>query len=291
MRSALVLGASGQIGRFLIPKLLARGYRVVALSRAPRTSSTKNLHWIQGDLFSAMEDPGPVDAIFSLGPLNGFARWIEHADLHGHPRLVALGSMSVVSKRHSTDAAERQLAATLHQAEIRLRDAASQKQLDWTLLRPTMIYGAGLDRSLSPLARIGMRWRVFPRIDSATGLRQPVHAEDLADACLSAVQTPRACQQVLDLGGGERLSFSEMLERVRASLPRRSLGIALTPGVLRAMLGILRIHPRWRGMKPQVLERLGTDLVADDQRARELLDWSPRGFGPVASTWVETRAF
>jgi len=73
MPSSLVLGGSGQIGRFLIPKLLGRGHRVIALSRLPKTSVTDNLQWIRGDLFSTVPDPGPVDAIFSLGPLNGFA--------------------------------------------------------------------------------------------------------------------------------------------------------------------------------------------------------------------------
>ncbi|MGB0134621.1 NAD-dependent epimerase/dehydratase family protein [Dokdonella sp.] len=287
MVSSLVLGGSGQIGRFLIPKLLAHGHKVIALSRAPRTSGTENLHWIQGDLFTTVPDPGPVDTIFSLGPLNGFADWIGRANLHGTPRLVALGSMSVMSKRLSADPNERELAEILHQGGRQLAETALQKQLDWTLLRSTLIYGAGLDRSLSPLARMGARWRLFPRISAATGLRQPVHAQDLADACLAASQAPLARQKIFDLGGGERLSFSEMLERVRESLPRPALGVPLSIGILRTALQLARLHPQWRGIKSQAIERLKVDLIADHQSARELLGWSPRGFHPTASTWVE----
>jgi nucleoside-diphosphate-sugar epimerase len=225
--------------------------------------------------------------MFSLGPLNGFANWIEHARVAGNPRLVALGSMSVLSKRDSADARERDLARTLQQGEQQLADAANRKDLDWTLLRPTLIYGAGLDRSLSPLARLGMRWRVFPKIPAATGLRQPVHAEDLADACLVASQVPLARQQTYDLGGGEQLSFAEMISRVRGSLPRSTLGISLPFGTLRVALTLARLRPQWRGITTQAIERLKRDLVADDQLARSQLGWSPRSFRPVAATWSE----
>ncbi|MEZ5460224.1 NAD-dependent epimerase/dehydratase family protein [Dokdonella sp.] len=287
MVRSLVLGGSGQIGRFLIPKLLDCGHEVIALSRRPRDSGQESLRWVRGDLFSAMPEFGPLDSIFSLGPLNGFANWIEHAQVAGNPRLVALGSMSVLSKRDSADARERDLARTLQQAEQQLADAANRKDLDWTLLRPTLIYGAGLDRSLTPLARLGMRWRVFPKFPAATGLRQPVHAEDLADACLAASQEPLARKQTYDLGGGEQLSFAEMMSRVRASLPRSTLGISLSFATLRAALHLARLRPQWRGITTQAIERLKRDLVADDQLARSHLGWSPRSFRPVAATWSD----
>ena len=287
MVSSLVLGGSGQIGRFLIPKLLARGHSVIALSRVPRTSETENLRWVCGDLFSAMPEFGPLDVIFSLGPLNGFANWVDRAEWQGKPRLVALGSMSVASKRDSPDAQERELAEVLRQGERQLSEAALRKELDWTVLRPTLIYGAGLDRSLSPLAHLGMRWRVFPEIEAATGLRQPVHADDLADACLAASRVPLARGQIFELGGGEQLSFSKMLSRVRGSLPRPTLGIPLSLRALRFALQFARMRPQWRGITSQAIDRLNLNLVADDRPARERLGWSPRTFEPVAATWIE----
>jgi nucleoside-diphosphate-sugar epimerase len=288
MMRALVIGASGQIGRALIPRLLTRGCQVLALSRTERTSSTHNLSWIQGDIFASVPALPAVDAIFSLGPLNGFSSWLMRAQLAGSPRIVAFGSMSVESKRDSTDPAERAIAETLRLAERELADAASVRNLVWTLLRPTLIYGGGLDKSLTPLARLGTRLHVFPRLRAATGLRQPVHVDDLADACIAAVSLEGACNRVFDLAGGERLSFSELLDRIRMSLPTRVLPVPVSLAVVRMLLAVMHLRPRWRGIGKTATERLQIDLIAGDEAARRLLHWSPREFRPDASTWLES---
>lgn len=283
---ALVIGGSGQVGRFLIPQLLESGHDVLALSRIPRTSIRTDLEWLQGDVFSVMPALPALDTIYSLGPLNGFAAWLAAAKLPGKPRIVALGSMSASSKRDSRDPAERALAETLRVGEQVLAEAALSAGLDWTLLRPTLIYGAGLDRSLTPLARLGARWRVFPDLLGANGLRQPVHAEDLATVCRSATSCDVAVGKSFDLGGGERLPFATMLDRVRHSLTTWALPVPVPLAALRLGLALGRGSARWRGLGPEVVERLGKHLIADDEPARCQLGWSPRRFRPDASTWV-----
>lgn len=281
-----MLGGSGQIGRFLIPQLLDHGHQVVALSRWPRTSPRPNLEWIQGDLFAGMPAIPPVQTIFSLGPLNGFAEWLAATPLEGRPRIVAFGSMSASSKRDSDDPAERALAQTLRQSERTLAEAAHGAGLDWTLLRPTLIYGAGLDRSLTPLARLGTRWHVFPVMRAASGLRQPVHAEDLAVLCRAAAGQDAAIGRSFDVGGGERLTFATMLDRVRHSLASWTLPLPVPRAALGSGLALAARSPLWRGPGPQIVARLDKDLLADDGPARRALGWSPRAFQPHATTWL-----
>ncbi|MCB1578781.1 MAG: NAD(P)-dependent oxidoreductase [Xanthomonadales bacterium] len=290
MPTTLVLGASGQIGRFLVPALLDQGHAVIALSRRPRTALRAGLQWQQGELFGGMPELPRLDAIFSLGPLDGFSGWLERTPLPGRPRIVAIGSMSAVSKHDSTDPAERALANTLQRAEQRMCAAAERNEMAWTLLRPTLIYGAGIDRSLSQLAHWATRWRLFPRLIGASGLRQPVHAEDLANACLASL-TGGAENRSFDLGGGERLSVSAMLERVQASLPKRALGVPLPFAAARLALACARMHPRWRSIHPGALHRLRADLLADDDAARALIGWMPRPFRPVPATWRAEHSF
>lgn len=285
LTTALVLGASGQIGRFLMPRLLHSGCRVSALSRHQGVGSDGRVHWLQGDLFGQMPDVPAVDAIFSLGPLDGLAHWLTHAALPGAPRLVAFSSMSALSKIESNDPAERALAAHLLASEAAVTAAAEARGMAWTLFRPTLIYGAGIDRSLSPLTRLGARWHVFPRMPGAVGLRQPVHAEDLAEISLRAAQCERAAGQTLALGGGERLRFSDLLARVQASLPGRTVGLPIPLRGALALAGLRRFWPRLPLPSAAGIQRLRHDLIADDAAARTTLDWAPRGFLPDASTW------
>lgn len=281
MPTSVVFGASGAVGRFLVPQLLERGNEVIAVSRENRDSSREGLRWLAGDLYGDLPQLPQVDAIYSVGPLDGFATWLERANLAGQPRIVALGSLSVLSKRDSPDAAERALAERLAGAEAQLVAAAESRGCAWTVLRPTLIYGAGLDRSLSPIARFGARWRVFPRLAGARGLRQPVHAEDLADLCLLALDTPVASGRRYEAGGGERLAFADMLERVRASLPVATLPL---PVPLSSLRRLINSAPRWRHLRAPA-SRLGMDLIADNGKTHAELGWSPRPFRPTADCW------
>ncbi len=284
--ACLVLGASGQIGRYLVPRLLHDGQVVHAPSRSARSSAHPRLHWFEADLFAGLPALPAFDAIFSLGPLDGFAHWLEHAVIDGTPQLIAFGSMSAVSKRDSIDEAERALAARLLDSERRVIEAAGARGLPWTLFRPTMIYGAGIDRSLSMLARRGCALRVFPRLRGALGLRQPVHAEDLADACMLAVNNARAYDMTFELGGGERLTVATMLERVREAMPLRALALPIPMAAIDALSRLCARVPSLRALGPAIARRLREDLVADITIAGEQLDWHPRAFLPNAATWV-----
>ena len=274
--TVLVIGASSQIGHFLLPRLLAGGEQVLALSRQPRTAQL-DLRWLRGRLPDDVPVLPPVSAIISCGPLQAFADWLARTPLALAPRVVATSSMSAESKRESAVPAERELSRQLRAGETALAAACARQGCAWTVLRPTLVYGAGLDKSLTPIARRAMRLRVFP-LPVARGLRQPVHADDLARAVLAALDCPAAAGRVLAMGGGERLTAGSMFARVRSSLPRATLPVPLPAWLLGCGR---RALPRWRGP----LTRLDTDLIADNGEMERLLGIHPRGFAPDAAAW------
>jgi nucleoside-diphosphate-sugar epimerase len=270
----VVFGASGQIGRFLLPRLATDAASVRAISRHPRERCA-GVTWLRGTLPDAVPALTATDALVSLGPLDAFATWLERTPLAGAPRVVATSSMSAVSKTASPEAGERALAARLRDAEQRLAARCDALGAAWTVLRPTLIYGAGMDRSLTPLAHRALRWRVFP-LPAGSGLRQPVHAEDVALAVLAALDRPQSAGQVIPLGGGECLTAAAMFARVRAALPVATLPLPIPRAALRIAT---RLLPRLRGP----LTRLDRDLIADNAAAEHLLGITPRPFLPIAA--------
>ncbi|MEO7063700.1 MAG: NAD-dependent epimerase/dehydratase family protein [Dokdonella sp.] len=271
--SHLIFGGSGQVGHFLLPRLATRGEAVCALSRTVSTDNS-GVHWLRGALPDAQGLPQEPIALISLGPLTAFAEWLEQAPLRNQPRVVALSSMSALSKHDSPDLGERAMIDALLDAEQRVVACCERRGLRWTLLRSTLIYGAGTDKSLSPIARAAMRWRVFP-LPQGRGLRQPVHADDLALAVLGALDEPRSASCVIAVGGGERLRASAMFARVRAALPVWTLPLPI-PRMAFAMLA--RLLPQRAAM----IGRLDTDLVADTAEAERLLGLHARAFEPHA---------
>lgn len=279
MSTSLVFGASGAIGRFLLPRLA--GTRVFAVSRRKRRGG--DVDWIVAALDAGFDVPAPLDAIYSCGPLDAFARWYECTPT-GAARVVAIGSMSASSKRDSTDASERDVSARLRAAEDAVLRIAAARGAVATVLRPTLIYGTGRDRSLAPIARFAQRWRVCPRILGARGLRQPVHADDLAAACVAVAASPRAAGRCYEVGGGERLSFAAMIERTCRSLDVRLLTLPLP---LFALGGAAQVAAALgRGTpQPAAVARLREDLIADNGDAARDFGWSPRPFRPDAARW------
>src|SRR3546814_16510044 len=73
MRSALVFGGSGQIGRLLLVYLHRRGWQVIAVSRRAQPAMP-GVRWLRGDL-PAVEGLQPrVEATISCWPPAHFSR-------------------------------------------------------------------------------------------------------------------------------------------------------------------------------------------------------------------------
>jgi nucleoside-diphosphate-sugar epimerase len=273
--TVLVCGASSQIGWFLLPELVRAGPPVLALSRSGQPPM-KGVAWLRGEL---PRPPSAVDAARSLcsfAPLDALARWIEAGAAPNLERVVATSSMSAESKQTSPVAAEREVSRRLREGEAALARACERRAVAWTAFRPTLIYGAARDKSLTPLARRATRWRIFG-LPAGAGLRQPVHAADIAIAVQRALDGG-AEGRVLQMGGGERLTASAMFERVRAGLPVRTLPIRIPRALIRAGA---RAVPPLRGP----LTRLEQDLVADNTELERLLDVHPRDFRPDRACW------
>src|SRR3546814_18518881 len=97
MRSALVFGGSGQIGRPLLVYLHRRGWQVIAVSRREQPAMP-GVRWLRGDLQAVAGLPPRVAALFRCGQIEHFARWFAQS-LVESPRVVASGSPRLASKQ------------------------------------------------------------------------------------------------------------------------------------------------------------------------------------------------
>lgn len=287
MRHALLFGGSGQIGRPLLAGLSRAGWRVTALSRDPQPDRP-GLAWLQGDFAHMPPVPERADAIFSCGPLDAFAQWYASASLQAG-RVVAFGSTSVDTKRGSADAHERDVARRLREGEAKVFDTAAQRGTAATILRPTLVYGAGRDATLTRIAALARRWGRFPLPRNAHGLRQPVHVDDLAQAALDCVGAEAARGRAYALPGGETLPYREMIARVLATLEPRPRLVELPSPLFTAALFAAHLAGRGTGLGEAAVRRMRSDLVFDATPAATDFGYAPRRFHPTAEMF-EPRA-
>jgi len=279
MTEMQVFGASGAVGSFLLARLRAAGAAAIACTSKPElpaTTAGDPIRWRRLDLWRD-QAPSTANVIISAGPLDALAHWLAHAQTPQLQRLVALSSMSIEAKRDAIDARERRIAASLAQSEMCLRELCDRRGVAWTILRPTLIWGAGIDLSISALYRLARRYRIAPMPISLGGLRQPVHADDVAQACLLALSRNQSAAQTIALGGAERLPVAVMWQRVIHCAAASELRLPLA--LLRAASVLL--GPRGTPLRA-TLGRWQQVQIAGSEAAHELLDWRPRGFDPDA---------
>ena len=131
---------------------------------------------------------------------------------------------------------------------------------------------------MTEILRFVRRWGGFPLLGRADGLRQPVHAEDVAMACVSALTVPAAGNRAYNLSGGETLSYREMVCRIFAAIGKRPQAVTIPRWLFRLAVAALRRLPRYRNWTTEMAERMNRDLVFDHGDAARDLGFSPRPF-------------
>lgn len=280
--SAFVFGATGQVGYFLVPQLVERGFKVFALTRKQVTCGEGDhprLRWLTYTPMKLLALLGQNSgAAIYLGPLPSVLPVL--ADLHrlGVWRLIAFGTTSGFYKRASADPDERQSISEIIAAEDQLASLCQPYGIRWTLFRPTLIYGCGRDGNITFIANWVRRFGFFPLFAEGRGLRQPVHAADLAQACVDALENERTFDKAYDLSGGSTVSYGEMVEAVFQRLGRPAR-VPRTPlWLFRTAIRLARRVPGFAGISPEMATRMGVDMCFDHAEATADFGYAPRAF-------------
>jgi len=225
-----------------------------------------------------LPERGQPDIVIHLAPLRLLPSQIEVLAARGMKYLIGFGSTSRFTKRDSRDPKERGLVADLESAEEKIKATCGRLGIHWAIFRPTLIYSLGYDRNVSVLSGFIRRFRFFPLPGNGSGLRQPVHADDLAQACISLLETPQAWNQAYNLSGSQTLTYKAMVETIFHKLGLRQRVISLSHVWWHLLLMLARLLPAYRDINMEMINRVNTDMYFDHDEAARNFGFSPRGF-------------
>lgn len=279
-----ILGATSFVGACLLPRLTEAGWQVTAFSRQVITpfyngveewrqlppSPLSPLHRIAGE--------GRIPFWVCGAPISVLPDYFGLLEAYGARRVVMLSSTSRFTKEASSDPEERRFARRVAEAEARVQAWAESRGVEWVILRPTLIYGFGRDKNIAEIVRFIRRFGFFPVFGKANGLRQPVHAEDVAGACLTALQTTRAVNRGYNISGGETLTYRDLVGRIFTALGRHPRLLTVPLLAFRIAVPLLRLLPRYRQWSVAMAERMNRDLVFDHAEATRDLGFNPQAF-------------
>lgn len=294
----LVTGASGFVGRALCAELLAREQSVRAVLRTESNLPgnieqvlIKSVH-SKTDWTEALQG---IDVVVHLAarvhimhddadhPLEEFRRvnvaGTEHlarsAAANGVKRLVYVSSIKVNGESTSkgkkmieTDVPSPQdpYGISKMEAEQALLRTAQETGLEVVIVRPPLVYGAGVKGNFAQMLKVLAKNVPLP-LNSVENQRSLVYVGNLVDALILCATHPAAVGQTYLVSDGEDISTPDLLRQLGAAMghPARLLPCPLI---------LLKLAAQLVGKSGQIDRLLGS-LQIDNRKIRNELNWAP----------------
>lgn len=264
------------VGSLIVEHLLRSGEPVVGVSRT--VHQIDGVDWIGSDLTSSGINLPKSEIVYCATDARISAMAIESIMRCNPKRLILFSTTGVTSKIDSSDDTERAAIAKIAEAERTTISACAKSKVEWTILRPPLIYLEGKDKSITKIADLIRRIGFMPLYGAASGLRQPVHAADAARGAIAAAMSSRTANKVYTISGVDTISYREMVGRIFDGLGRSRRTINLAPMLWKFSFALVK--PIYPSFTPSMGERMLKDLAFDSSDAVSDFGWNPRGFAP-----------
>lgn len=284
-QTLFITGATSPIGQFLCAQLLAqKKYQLIALtrdrSRVPAALLQSDITWLEADLTqptqcAALVMP-PIEAVIHIPPIWTLPALLPFYQQRGMKRLICFSSTSRFTKVNSHTVHEQHVVEGLTRGETETEQFCQQHHIAWTIFRPTLIYGTTNDKNLSMIVRVIRRFGFFPLAGQASGKRQPVHAEDLAYACVQALAEPNSYQRAYNLSGGTTVTYREMVRLLFAACAQPARLITIPTFLLKKIIQTVKLLPQFRYLSTEMIDRMNQDLYFAHTEAAQDFGYAPR---------------
>jgi len=270
----LVTGITGLTGRFLLSCLREAGYtgRIRCFVR-----KHSDVSWIRdggvelctgdvGDVESLKEALTGVSGVIHLVNIRFSPQVIQACHATGVSRVVIVTTTGIYSKYRECS-----------EEYKRLENLIMESRLDYTIIRPTMIYGNQRDKNIHKLVKIVDKYPIIPIIGVGEGLMQPIYARDLAAVIAQAYLRPVSVGKAYNVAGKRPISYADILKLIANTLGKKRVFVRV-PYAAALLAGYLGEKIPNGLIDLEKVKRLQEDKVFDYTEAVQDLGFDPISF-------------
>jgi UDP-glucose 4-epimerase len=288
VRRIAVTGASGFIGRLVIPALIDAGYAVRALTRRPVPPPAPPSELVVVPDFTLAIDwrsnLAGCDAVIHLGGLAHGKENDEAFDIVNRRATVQLAHAAAATgvkhfiflssiRAQSGPSANRILTETnvprptdaYGRSKLAAEMAVRSSGVPFTIFRPVVVYGPGVKGNLHVLTRVALSPWPLP-LAAFHNRRSMLAIGNLISAVRFALDTPAILGETYVLSDDMPISVSELISILRRNLGRKPGLFSVPPKLFEMTLSVLGQQELW--------QRLGGELIVSAAKLR-MAGWKP----------------
>lgn len=258
-----VSGGTGFVGSEVVRQLLAAGHTVRCLVRpGSEQKAAAGVERHPGDVLAPESLEGALDGCDAVVHLVGIIREFPgkgvtfkrlHSEATQHMVEAAEAQGVVRYLQMSANGTRADAVCLYHQTKWRAEEAVRQSNLDWTIFRPSLIFGPG-DAFVNLIAGMMRRLPLMPVIGDGRYRMSPVAVEDVAAGFVRALERPETVGQTYHCCGPQAFSYDELLDRIGRALGKDKVRKLHQPlGLMKPIIALFESIPQFPITRSQLI--------------------------------------
>ncbi|WP_438013054.1 sugar transferase [Psychrobacter raelei] len=296
----LVTGANGFIGEALVSSLLQTSHKPIACVRRSvkpvldceyrfidKLDSTTDWHDALKDIdvvihcaakasITKQEVNNPASSLKEVNTL-ATLNLAQQAAEAGVKRFIFLSSIKVNGEYslpnqpftpEVTQSPTDLYGLSKYEAEVGLQNIANNSNMDYVIVRPTLVYGNKVKGNFRSLMKWTHKGIPLPLGGINNNLRSLVSINNLTDFIISSIDNPNAINDVFLVSDGTDLSTSALLNNIAIGLGVKNRALPIPPLLIKTAVRLVGKEP--------IAQRLCGSLQVDISKTKEALNWQPK---------------